>query len=113
MPMSKSPASVEALTQAFRLARNAAEEVQGTEDGGTANFDSCFLYARLGLNEATVRRAASAAGITVRRHRTRHWQGWFIEVDHGQGAMRTRMAEAAHKALAAAGQGSSVYYQID
>jgi hypothetical protein len=106
-------ASVEGLTQAFRLARKAAEEAQGTEDGGTANLDSAFLYARLGLTEATVQRAATAAGISVRRHNTRFWRGWFIEVARGQGAMRTRMARAAHEALQAAGQESSVYYQID
>jgi hypothetical protein len=110
---SAEPLTVARLTQAFRAASLAAEFAKPGDDGGTANFDSAFLYAKRGLTGAKVQEAAKEAGVSVRRRDSRWWKGWFVEVGAGQGAMNTRMAEAACKALQEAGLEASVYYQID
>lgn len=100
------------LATALAAASHAARAVQGTDDGGTANQDSAFLYVN-SMTAAAVHDAAVAAGVSLSRMRTRQWNGWFVHVQEGQGAMRTRMAEAAAKVLTDAGEPACVYYQVD
>lgn len=69
--------------------------------------------ARSDLTDKAVQAAAEEAGITVRRWQTRWWRGWMIDVGAGQGAMNTRMAEAATKALNDAGWDAGTYYMVD
>lgn len=102
------------LTEAFRAAKDAALAVQGEDDGGTANLDSLFLYTRRGLRTGVVEGAAANAGVTVRRHDSSWWRGWFVGgVSCGQGAMNSRMVEAAAKAMQEHGEDVGVYYAID
>lgn len=99
-----------ALADAFAKAREAAEAVADGDDGGSANLDCCFLESQR-LRRTTVEKAAAKAGVTVSRLDNSWWHGWFVHgVQRGQGAQRTRMAEAARSALAAAGYSASVYY---
>lgn len=102
------------LAAALAAAKHAALAVQESDDGGSANLDCAFLDAQPGLTAAAVRRAAEAAGVSLGvRQRSRWWNGWFVHVTSGQGAMRTRMAEAAAKALKEAGESATVYYKVD
>lgn len=102
------------LASALAAAKQAAVDVEPGDDGGSANLDTAFLHAQPGLRTDAVRRAAAAAGVAVGdRWRSRWWNGWMVHVEKGQGAMRTRMAEAAAEALRAAGESASVYYQVD
>lgn len=101
------------LVDAFRAAKLAADFAKPGDDGGSANFDSAFLYGRRGLTDKAVQAAAAEAGITVRRSSSRWWKGWFVQVGAGQGAMNTRMAEAATKALIDAGWDAGTYYMVD
>jgi hypothetical protein len=102
-----------ALAAALAAAKQAALRVQPGDDNGSANFDSPFLYATPSTRAATVRKAAEAVGVEVSRYNSRWWKGWAVDVTDGQGAMRTRMAEAAAQALRGAGEYASVYYQVD
>ncbi|HET7486859.1 MAG TPA: hypothetical protein VFJ85_02955 [Acidimicrobiales bacterium] len=115
MAGSLSPRAV-ALASALAAAKHAALAVQGEDDGGTANLDSPFLFpGEPRLTAPVVQRAAAAAGVHIgSRYRSSFWNGWFLgSLVKGQGAMRTRMAEAAAKALQGAGEDAGVYYRID
>ena len=102
------------LAAALIAAREAAAGAEGTDDGGTCNFDSVFLFAERGLTSKAVEAAAEAAGVTVSRTSGGYWNGWFVFVgERGQAAMRTRMVEAAHKAMTAAGERPTIYYAMD
>ena len=109
--------TAQGLADAFKAAAEAATEAatEATDDGGTCNLDSVFLRARRGRTAAAVKAAADAAGVTVTRTRGGYWNGWFVDVgERGQGAMRTRMVEAAYLALHAAGvKGTTIYYAMD
>jgi hypothetical protein len=113
--------NVQALAEVFRQAEAAAVEAGKvlTEDGGTCNFDSpAFRIER--ARKADIAAAAETAGIRVSEF---HWFGgqkwfWLCTTVHGQGNLRTRMAEAACKVLKAAegqikGLQVSMYYQMD
>lgn len=102
------------LASALAAAKHAALAAQPGDDGGSANLDSAFLNAVPGLRGESVRRAAEAAGVSLgTRQRGKWWNGWFVHVGGGQGAMRTRTAEAAAAALVAAGESATVYYKVD
>lgn len=104
------------LAEALRAGKAAAEAARGEDDGGSANLDEPFLYGH-GLTEVVVQRAAHEAGVSIgSRYRSSMWNGWFLgALTSGQGAMRTRMAEAAAKAIedAEAGIAACVYYRLD
>lgn len=105
------------LATALAAAYHAAMAVKDDgDDGGSCNLDCAFLHAQRGLTSAMVRRAANAAHVGVgERYRSNLWNGWFVHVGAhcGQGYMRTRMAEAATRALRDAGEDASTYYRID
>lgn len=102
----------EELVAALRAANDAAKAARGTVDGGTCNMDTPVLFTR--RREAFVAKAAAEAGVIVRKG---SWMGrvcYFVQVEYeGQGDMRTRMVEAATKALKAAGLAAQTYYQMD
>lgn len=101
------------LADALRLALKAAEAVADTGDGGSANLDSAFLFARRGMTARRFEESALAAGVGAYRSHHRFWRGWFLEVQWGQGARRTQMAEAAVATLKEAGWDACVYYVLD
>lgn len=102
------------LAAALAAAKHAALAGREGGDGGSCNLDSAFLDAKPGLRGESVARAAKAADVSLGiRWRTKWWNGWMVHVHQGQGAMRTRMAEAAAKALNDAGESASVYYRVD
>lgn len=98
-----------ALEAAIKAASEAAMQHANTEDGGTSNFDTCYI--RISIPKR------------LRDQSSLHFmQGWGLYRDswsirelptYGQGNMRTRMAEAAAKSLCAAGYRATVRYEID
>lgn len=98
-----------ALEAAVKAASEAAMPHANTEDGGTSNFDTCYIRLRI------PKRLRDKSQL----HFYKGWglfRGcWSIQElpAHGQGNMRTRMAEAAAKSLCAAGYHAIVRYEID
>ena len=98
-----------ALEAAVKATSEAALQYSNTEDGGTCNFDTCYI--RISIPKR------------LRDRSQLHFmQGWGLFRDswsinelptHGQGNMRTRMAEAAAKSLCAAGYNATVRYEMD
>ena len=107
------PPRARLVYDALSAAKAAAEAARPGDDGGTANVDSPFLHSQRGLTRDAVENAARLAGVGVHRYRSSWWNGWFVSLTAGQGAQRTRMAEAAVRTLNECGEEASVYYQID
>jgi len=87
-----------------------AAQFAGTEDGGTCNFDSCYIRVT-GMRESTAKKIGGVSMSNTRWHgRTLHLQGTL-----GQGARRTKMAEEQRKFLVANYPTLDVgmYYQMD
>ena len=86
-------------------------EHQGTDDGGTCNFDAPTICLR-GWNRKMVEAAAVAAGGSCS-----FWSSFgsyiFPVPGTGQGNSRTAAAEATNDYLEAHGYDAGVYYQID
>jgi hypothetical protein len=101
------------LAEALLRAKVAARDAQPGDDGGSANLDCVVLAPQPGLTERIVAAAAEAAGVSYHRRRSGVWKGWFLNFGQGQGAMNTRMVEAACEALNRAGETATVYYRID
>ena len=102
------------LADALTLAKAAAFAADiDTEDGGTSNFDQPALRLE-GWRDSTVQKVARATGVDLTPFQ---WFGkrwyWVGTPLHGQGNRRTRMAEAATKALKDAGLKAQTYYQMD
>lgn len=98
-----------ALEAAVKTASEAAMQHANTEDGGTSNFDTCYIRLRIPKRLRD-------------KSQLHFFKGWGLFSDswsilelpaHGQGNMRTRMAEAAAKSLCAAGYHATVRYEID
>lgn len=107
------PSRARLVYDALCAAKASAEAARPGDDGGSANMDSPFLHSQRGLTSDAVDSAARLAGVGVRRYRSSMWNGWFVSLTAGQGAMRTRMAEAAARTLNECGEEASVYYQVD
>lgn len=107
------PPRTRLVYDALCAAKASSEAAYPGDDGGSANLDSPFLHSQRGLTFNAVETAARLAGVEVRRYRSRMWNGWFVRLTAGQGAMRTRMAEAAARTLTECGEEASVYYQLD
>lgn len=96
----------------FAAQRSAFEaEKANNEDGGTCNFDTVVLKTK-GVP------AKLLSGLDIKIDRItgeRFWKGysfvWFET--HGQGNLRTRMAEAAYNTLKKMGYDVKMYYQCD
>lgn len=104
--------TTEQLTRALQAAKEAAEEFASSEDGGTCNFDTAvFPLKQVGRKRLAAAEEASGVSCYVQR-----WFGQqcvFVCIGSGQANRRTRMAEAAAKALKARGLEATVYYQMD
>lgn len=74
-----------AITEAIAYSWQFAD----TDDGGTCNFDACYIRVT-GMRESTAKKIQSASLFNTRWHgRTLHLGGTL-----GQAARRTKMAEA-------------------
>lgn len=103
----------QALTDALKLAIDAAKVYANTEDGGTCNFDSPAIdYRAMHMTKSNAEKAIRAAGL-----RCFPWNRLCMLVvcgiGYGQGNRNTRMAEAAEKSLKASGVATMMYYQMD
>jgi hypothetical protein len=98
------------LVEAFKAAKQAAQAVVDTDDGGTCNFDAPFLRLR---KSKVVEDAANEAGIGVTHGEYLGRKGYFIEVMEGQANRRTKMASEARKALQALGFEVNWYSAMD
>ena len=103
---------VAALDQAAQEAHAAREA--NDEDGGTCNFDAPALDLP-GWRPQDVELVARAAGTTVFAWRLYKTRRWVFGVPHpcGQGNLRSRMAEAMTRSLAANGYAATEYCQMD
>jgi hypothetical protein len=110
--MTKNEARIEALATAFRAAQAAALSAEPGDDDGTCNMDCAVFRPERGLRSSIIEAAAREAGIHIR---ISDWFGRavFLYVSKGQGNRRTRMAEAAQRALEDHGLNATVYYQMD
>lgn len=101
------------LNNALLDAVNSAAMLDDTEDGGTCNFDSVTL--RISIPAELAAETWVKLEKMLARDWGRSWKGYYM-VDiplSGQGARRTRMAEAARDALKSAGYNAAVFYQCD
>lgn len=98
-----------ALEAAVKAASEAALQHSNTEDGGTCNFDTCYI--RISIPK----HLRDKSQLHFRQGWGLYRDSWSIDElpTHGQGNMRTRMAEAAAKSLCAAGYKATVRYEID
>jgi len=105
--------TVEDLKAALEIAREVAAK---TEDGGTCNFDApVLLLPTTGKGCRTAKRVAKetieAAGLDSFEWRK---NALVIQIHcGGQGASRTRSAEAFERELRARGYETTMYYQMD
>ena len=103
------------LTAALEQAKKAALVYANTEDGGTCNFDSPTIdYRDMHMSKAKAEEAIRAAGL-----RCFDWKCYGLTrlvvcgIGYWQGNRNSRMAEAAHESLKAAGIATGMYYQMD
>lgn len=101
------------LAEDLKAAISYGLEHQGTDDGGTSNFDAPTLSLP-GWNKKLVEAAAEAAGCGCFV-----WNLWgsksyvFSIRGTGQGYTRTKAAEAAKDYLKGLGYDAGMYYQMD
>jgi hypothetical protein len=101
---------LELIRKAVSEAIAHAEQFKDTDDGGTCNFDACYIRVP-GMRESTAREISGVSMMDTRWHgRTLHLHG-----THGQANRRTAMAEAQRKFLEANYPQLSIgmYYQMD
>lgn len=103
------------LEKALKEAKEAALLVL-SDDGGTCNFDSPTLnWKEMGYSKKKVIAVIESVGLSYWEPYDRYWRGVFLigGATHGQGNLRTEMAEAFSNALKKNGISSGVYYQMD
>lgn len=87
-----------------------SQQFANVDDGGTCNFDSCYISVG-GMREST---AEKIGGVSLQ---TSGWCGRRLQLGGtlGQGNRRTKMAEAQHEFLKTNYPGLAVgmYYQMD
>lgn len=101
---------VKLIQKAITEAIQHAQQFASTDDGGTCNFDSCIINA-FGMRTTTAEKIQGATLFTSGWHGRRlHLSGTL-----GQGARRTKMAEAQRAFLQANYPTLDVgmYYQMD
>ena len=101
------------LAEQIKKAAACAANYSGFDDGGTCNFDSVYVRAK-GMTKAMVQDLQELSGVSLTLTNTR-WHGRMLVLNctEGQGARRTRMAEAAYGWLKTAGVDCGMYYQMD
>jgi hypothetical protein len=112
----------EQLVEGFRKAREAALAADAARpddnDGGSSNFDSPAISVNKGMHRATLDRAAKEAGVELFSFSRFGRRAFWVECEwQGQGFRRTRMVEAATKALQTVLEGTDArvwtYYAVD
>lgn len=105
-----------AIAETLKAANEAAKIHLNDDDGGTCNFDAPVLFLK-GKNKNFIHQIEAAAGIELSKMDSygRYWSGGYFvgTISNGQGARRTKMAEAAARIMAAAGLECTVFYQMD
>lgn len=88
-------------------------EHQGTDDGGTSNFDAPAVRL-LGWDKSLVEAAAKSAGVICSEWQLGRTMSYVFSMPGvGQGYTRTRAAEAMSGYLASQGYDAGMYYQMD
>jgi hypothetical protein len=100
-----------AFADAWMAADTAAE--QDSDDSGTCNLDTPVYRPEPAVRNSVIEQAARAAGVRISISEWFGRRAVFLYVTTGQGACRTRAAQAACCALEAAGLRATVYYQMD
>jgi hypothetical protein len=101
---------IKLIQKAVSEAIQHAQQFASTEDGGTCNFDSCYIRVT-GMRESTAKKIVGVSLFQTRWHgRTLHLHGTL-----GQGARRTKMAEEQKRFLEAYYPTLDIgmYYQMD
>ena len=101
---------IELIQKAVSEAIAHAQQFASTDDGGTCNFDACYIRVP-GMRETTAEKIGGVSLFTSGWHgRTLHLHG-----TEGQGNRRTTMAEAQNKFLKANYPQLEIglYYQMD
>jgi hypothetical protein len=101
---------IELICKAIGEAIAEGQKFSGVDDGGTCNFDACYIRVT-GMRKTVAESIANVSLMDTRWHgRTLH-----LHVTHGQGNRRTTMAEAQCKYLVANYPQLDVgmYYQMD
>ena len=104
----------EQIAKAIRKAAEAAQVVATIDDGGTCNFDCAYIRVP-GMREQQAKAIEEASGLHLHLY-TYRWHGRILQLTgglSGQGARRTKMAEAMCASLRADGVDASMYYQMD
>lgn len=109
----KTKADLQDLNNALMYAVNRAMKVSDTEDGGTCNFDSVTLRIKIPAKLLPLT-YAELSKMHVRDY-GHGWKGSYtVGIPlHGQGNLRTRMAEAACAALQEKGYDACMFYTTD
>lgn len=101
---------IKLIQKAVSEAIQYAQQFADTDDGGTCNFDACYIRVT-GMRESTAKKIQSVSLFNTRWHgRTLHLGGTL-----GQAARRTKMAEAQRNFLTMNYPTLDVgmYYQMD
>lgn len=99
------------LKKALLAAKQAAEKLKDTEDGGTCNFDTPILVLPKEWSVSNIYEAFEHTGLRADITR-RNFIRIYGAVE-GQGFRRTYMAEAFRDSLKAAGYDAIVEYRMD
>lgn len=106
MKRTELPSLAGIIREANEKAKAAAD---ASDDGGTCNFDTCIMQAKLTTAQACDLSARS--GVRVERHGPGKWWVWFHQ--GGQANKRTRAMEAGKKHLQDNGIECYGWYQVD
>lgn len=100
------------LEIALKAAKLAADGHNAGDDDGTCNLDTPVFFPGR-LRTATIQAAAEAAKVSVNVGTWGRSRCVFVYVTQGQANRRTRMAEAATRALKEKGLEAATFYQMD
>lgn len=101
------------LAAAIKKANEAAQIHATEDDGGTCNFDSCYIPAP-GIRGTQVREIEAVSGVPLSLMSSGYC-GRRIELGGtlGQGNRRTKMAEEQRRSLEADGIKAGMFYMMD
>lgn len=101
------------ISEAIKKAAEAANQFKDSEDGGTCNFDSCFLRAPR-MNKYKAESIERMSGVHCYLMDSKlYGRVLMIGIGTGQANRNTRMAEAAKNTLQGLGFNVGMWYQVD